>query len=306
MTRRGGTTGDTAAMPGQAATRLADAGAGQSGAGESGAGESGAGQSGAGESGAGQPGAGQSGASQPGGGSGGPPAGRPARRAGDPWRTAFLGVLALAILIGTAWALLGSSLLVVRHVRVAGSPQVPAAEVRAAAGIQLGTPLARLNSAAATQRIERIAAVLSAQVSRSWPDTVVISVRLRTPALAVASAGGFDLVDVNGVVIATVARRPAGLPLLRSTAAPARLRGSPAVRAAALVLGHLPGSIRPQVTSVTAAAADTVTLHLRGRITVLWGSASDTAAKARELRALMRTSARYYDVSSPGVAVTAG
>jgi len=148
--------------------------------------------------------------------------------------------------------------------------------------------------------------VLSAQVSRSWPDTVVISVRLRTPALAVASAGGFDLVDVNGVVIATVARRPAGLPLLRSTAAPARLRGSPAVRAAALVLGHLPGSIRPQVTSVTAAAADTVTLHLRGRITVLWGSASDTAAKARELRALMRTSARYYDVSSPGAAVTAG
>jgi len=282
MTRRGGTAGGTGTTA-----------AGQAGPGEAGAGLPGPGLAGAGLPGAGLPEAGQS-------------AGRPARRAGDPWRAAFLGVLALAIVIGAAWALLGSSLLVVRHVRVAGSPRVPASEVRAAAGIKLGTPLARLNAAAATQRIERIAWVLAARVTRSWPDTVVISIRERTPALAVASAGQFDLVDVNGVVVTAVARRPAGLPLLRSAGAPAQLRGSPAVRAAAQVLGHLPGSIRQQVTSVAATAADTVTLHLRGRVTVLWGSASDAAAKARELRALMRTSARYYDVSSPGVAVTRG
>ncbi|HUZ27120.1 MAG TPA: FtsQ-type POTRA domain-containing protein [Streptosporangiaceae bacterium] len=271
MTRRGGTAGDSGAtMTSQAAMRLGEA------------------------------------TSQPGSASGGPAARRPARRPGDPWRAAFLVVLGLAIVIGAAWALLGSSLLVVRHVQVTGNRKVPAAEVRAASGIQRGTPLARLNAAAAAHRIERIAWVLSARVSRSWPDTVVISIRERTPALAVASAGGFNLVDVNGVVVAQVARRPAGLPLLGSNTAPAGLRGSPAVRAAALVTGQLPGSIRQQVTSVTATAADAVTLHLRGRITVLWGSAARTPTKVRELRALMRTSASYYDVSSPRVAVTAG
>jgi cell division protein FtsQ len=206
--------------------------------------------------------------------------------------------------IGAGWALLGSSLLVVRHVKVTGNRQVTAAQVRAAAGIRPGTPLARLNSAAATRGVERMAWVLSARVMRSWPDGVVISVRERTPALAVASAGVFDVVDVQGVVVRTLVSRPVGLPLL--TAAPARLRGSQAVRAAVLVLHDLPAPVRQRVTSVTAVASGAVTFHLRGKITVRWGGTSDAAAKARELRSLMRTKARYYDVSSPNVAVTAG
>jgi cell division protein FtsQ len=227
----------------------------------------------------------------------------PARRTGDPWRTAFLCVLALAIVAGAAWALLGSSLLVVRHVQVTGSRQVPAVEVRAAAGIRPGTPLARLDAAAATRRIERIPQVLSARVSRSWPDTVVITVRARRPALAVPSAGQFELVDMAGVVVTTVTRRPAGMPVLRH--APGRLRGSPAVRAAVLVLNHLPAGIRAQVRSVAAdPVTDAVTLRLHGGVTVRWGGPGRSAAKARELQALMRTHARHYDVSSPQVAVT--
>jgi cell division protein FtsQ len=268
--------------------------AGQGGAGESGAGQSGAGQAATGAAQAtrkaGQPGAGAS------------PSRRSARRAGDPWRALFLGVLGLAIVLGASWALLGSSLLVVRHVKVTGNRQVSAAEVRAAAGIRQGTPLARLNSAAATRGVERIAWVLSAQVKRSWPDGVVISIRERSPSLIVASAGQFDVVDVHGVVVRRLLSRPAGMPLL--TAAPAVLRGSPAVRAAVLVLREVPGSVRRQVRSVTAVAASAVTLHLRGGITVRWGGTGDGAAKGRELTSLMRTKAHYYDISSPLVAVT--
>ena len=70
-------------------------------------------------------------------------------------RTAFFGVLILAILAGAAWALLGSSLLVVRHVRVTGNRLVPAAQVRSAAGIRAGQPLAQVNTAAAAHRVER-------------------------------------------------------------------------------------------------------------------------------------------------------
>lgn len=227
---------------------------------------------------------------------------RPPRRSGAPWRAAFLVVLALVIVAGAAWALLGSSLLVVRHVQVSGNRGLPAAEVSAASGIERGTPLARLNSALAQRRIERIPQVLSALVSRSWPDTVVIAIRERAPQLAVAAGTGFELVDVHGVVVRRSASRPAGMPLLKSP--PGQLRGSPAVRAAATVLASLPASVQARVLTVTDAAATGVTLQLRGRVTVRWGDARRSAAKATELQALLRTGARYVDVSSPQVAVT--
>jgi cell division protein FtsQ len=225
----------------------------------------------------------------------------PPRRRAAPWRAAFLVVLALVIVAGAGWALLGSSLLVVRHVQVSGNRGLPAAQITAASGIEPGTPLARLNATSAQRRIERIPQVLSALVSRSWPDTVRIAVRERTPRLAVAAGTGYELVDPHGVVVARSVARPAGMPLL--TGPPGRLRNSPAVAAAAAVLASLPATVRARVLAVADTAAG-VTLRLRGRVTVRWGDARRSAAKATELEALLRTGARTVDVSSPQVAVT--
>ncbi len=60
---------------------------------------------------------------------------RESGRRSDPWRTAFFGVLVLAILAFAGWAVLGSSLLVVRHIEVRGNHLVSAAQVRHAAGV---------------------------------------------------------------------------------------------------------------------------------------------------------------------------
>jgi cell division protein FtsQ len=208
---------------------------------------------------------------------------------------------------GAIWALLGSSLLVVRSVQVTGNHLVPRAEVLAAAAIKPGTPLARLNTAAIARRVERITQVQTARVSRHWPDAVVITVQERTPALAVASGGGYALIDKFGVVVRSVARRPGGMVLLASSAPPlASLRGSPAVMAAVTVLQQLPEPIRALVRAVAARSAATVTLDLRGGITVLWGGTDRPAPKAAELAILMRTRAVYYDLSDPGTAVTSG
>jgi cell division protein FtsQ len=225
-------------------------------------------------------------------------------RHADPWRAALFGVLIIAIVAGAAWALLGSSLLVVRHIVVSGNRLVPAAQVRRAARIPAGQPLARVNTAAAARRVDQIAAVLSATVGRSWPDTIVITVHERMPQLAVAAGGGYDLVDSHGVTVRWTARKPAGMPLL--TAPPAVLRGSPDVRAAAQVLRQLPGMLRQKILSVSAASATAVTLHLGRGVTVLWGSPDQTARKAAELDLLLRTHARFYDVSDPSTAVTQG
>lgn len=232
--------------------------------------------------------------------------GRPATgRRPDPWKTAFFGVLAAAIVAAVAWALLGSSLLVVRSVRVSGTPLVPASRILAASGIRLGMPLIRINPAAVAHRIEQISQVQSASVTRDWPDTVVISVRDRVPALALASDGRFALVDASGVIVRWAAAPPPGMPLLEYPAGPASsLRGSQLVRAAVVVLHQIPASLRSRLIAMRVPAADRVTMILRHRVTIVWGSPGRSAAKARELAALMRANASYYDVSDPETAVT--
>jgi cell division protein FtsQ len=226
------------------------------------------------------------------------------RRRAAPWRTVLFGVLVAAIAAGISWALLGPSLLVVRHVQVTGNRLVSAAQIRGVAAIRLGEPLATLNAVAAADRVEQIAQVLSARVSRSWPDTIVITVQERTPALAVATIGGYQLVDEYGVTVLSARRDPAGMPLL--TSPPLSLRGSPAVRAAVLVLHQLPRSLRRRVRSVSAPTASLVTLQLTDGITVVWGAPGQAPRKAAELALLMRTHARYFDVSDPTNVVTQG
>jgi cell division protein FtsQ len=232
--------------------------------------------------------------------------GRPPRPGGR-WKAAFFALTAAAILAGAVWALLGSSLLVARSIRVTGAPAAQQAEVLRAAGITAGTPLIRINTAAVARRVEQITRIQSAQVSRDWPDSVVIAVRERTPALAVASGGGFALIDRFGVVIGHVASRPPGMTLLASAPADlASLRGSPAIQAAVTVLRQLPPSIRRLVSAVAAPSANSVTLDLKHGITVVWGSTDQPAAKAAELTILMRTNASFYNLADPDTAVTGG
>jgi cell division protein FtsQ len=228
--------------------------------------------------------------------------GRVRKRPRDPWRLAFFAVLGLAVLAVGAWALLGSSLLVVRHEIVTGNGTVPPAEIVSAAGIRHGTPMAQVNAGAAVHRIEEIGQVLSASVSRSWPDTIVISVRERTPVFAVRGGGHFTLVDAFGVTVRSARRRPAGMAVLEPP--PGQLRLSPAVHAAALVLRALPAHLRALVASVAAPSAQDIQLRLRGGITVVWGTSSQARAKAAEVAVLLRTGAHYLDVSDPASAVT--
>jgi cell division protein FtsQ len=228
-------------------------------------------------------------------------------RPGGPWKAAFFAVAALAIVAIAVWALVGSSLLVVRSVTVTGNPGLPAAEVLQAAGVQRGTPLIRIDPAAVAARVERINQVQSAQVSRDWPDSVVITIKERTPALAVPYGTGFALVDRFGVVVSQVATPPAGMALLASPPANlASLRGRPAIQAAVTVLHQLPPRIRRLVRGVYAPSADAVTLDLRNGARVLWGGTGRASAKAAELTILMRTKASFYDVSDPDTAVTGG
>jgi cell division protein FtsQ len=227
------------------------------------------------------------------------------------WKTVLFGLAAVAIVAGVAWALLGSRLLVVRSVQVTGAgSQVSRAQVLAAARIPAGLPLIRVDTAAVEQRVDGIQRVQSTQVSRNWPSTVVISVRLRTPVFAVAVPGGYALVDAYGVNVRDSARRPPRLPLLQLTTGTDGAAGLSSLRpmasAGAAVLRELPPRIARRVAVVSAPTPAEVSLQLANGAVIVWGDASRSAEKAKELALLMRTHARLYDVSAPATAVTQG
>src|SRR5262249_26720869 len=133
-----------------------------------------------------------------------------APRTRTPWRAAFFALAGLGLIAALAWVLFGSRLLVVRSVAVTGAHRGPAAEVLAAADVQAGTPLIRVNTGQIARRVEAIRQVASAIVARDWPDHLVITVRERVPVVAVRMAGGgYDLVDPDGVIVRWSQARPA-------------------------------------------------------------------------------------------------
>ena len=239
------------------------------------------------------------------------PAQEPPARGRSRWRTAFLAVAVVGLVFGIGWALLGSKLLVVRSVVVTGNHLVPASQVRAAAAITPKLPMIRVDTHAIAQQVEGITQIRSATVTKSCPDRIVITVQERTPALAVpsappgaASGAGYDLIDPAGVVVRSVKVRPAGLPVYQTTASPGSLRGNPAVAATVTVLHQVPAPVARAVVAVAATSAQDVKLGLSNGVTIVWGNTSRAREKATELAILMRTHARYYDVSAPGTAVT--
>ncbi|MFB9239617.1 cell division protein FtsQ/DivIB [Plantactinospora siamensis] len=216
-------------------------------------------------------------------------------RAALPWAV-LAGGLALAALI--AWVVLGTGLLGVARVRVAGTGVLTAAQVSDAAAVPTGTPLARVDLAAVRRRVAALPAVRRVTVRRSWPDTVVVEVVERTPALAVPRDGGFAVLDNTGVVFQSAPLRPDGLPLAR-VAAPGPT--DPATRAATEVFGSLPAELRQQVAEVGAPSPARITLLLRDGRTIIWGDAAQSEVKARVAASLLSRRGNTIDVSAPDV-----
>lgn len=217
-----------------------------------------------------------------------------ARRTRAPRRYRLLIALLVTLAIGAvAWMFWFSSLLTADAVRVVGVDGAPAEQVRAAAAVTLGVPLAQVDTQAIQDRITPLAWVAQVEVRRGWPHDVVIAVTPRTPiALTTAGLG----VDASGAAFT---------PITPSTIVLPQVQGSGVGLVAAMgVLTSLPDDLRTKVVRLSASTRDDVELRLRAGATVIWGSVEQPELKAQVLRALLKRKAKVYDVSAPELPTT--
>lgn len=212
------------------------------------------------------------------------------------WRRLLLVLAVGGALGGTAWLVFFSSVLAVTGVEVEGLDVLGPAEVRRVAAVPVGEPLARVPVDAIEARVQSLAPVASVDVSRSWPDQVRISVVEREAVAVVERDGGMSGVDDEGVLFRTFASRPAGLPVVRISAA----TPTEALVEAARVIAVMPDDLARQVAHLEVETVDSIRLQMRNGKTVFWGSGQDSASKAEVLEVLLRQKASEYDVSVPG------
>ncbi len=208
------------------------------------------------------------------------------------------GALLLAGLLGAAvlvWLVFFSSVLAVSGVAVGGTDVLSPRAVRQAAQVPMGTPLATVDLKAVSARVDDLPAVARVDVSRAWPDTVHIQVTERDAVAVVDRDGSLRGVDEHGVLFRGYRTRP-DLPLIRTRAG----TRSDALAEAARVAGALPSRLSARVDYVEVHTVDTIALQLHDGRTVRWGSADDSAQKAKVLDVLLRQKASTYDVSVPG------
>ena len=156
-------------------------------------------------------------------------------------RTLRLGA-ALLLLVAALWFLWAGPVLAVGTVQVDGAGTLAADEVRKAAGIEVGTPLLRVDVEDVEARVARLPQISAVEVTRGWPQSVVITVVERVPVAVVGEAGRRSLVDADGVLFDTItgAPPPGVVPLEVADPGP----GDAATMAALEALVALPGEVR--------------------------------------------------------------
>ncbi len=205
----------------------------------------------------------------------------------------LLGVLALVV--GGVWAVYGSPWLAARDVRVEGNVLTPTEQVVAVAAVPLGTPLASLDTAGIESRVrEGAPAVDTVTASRTWPSTVTIRVTEWSPRIVIGLPGAWVWIAADGRAFHTTPDRPDGVMEARGSLADEHVLAT-----LATVADSLPPAVRADAEHIQAGTVDSVTITLKDRRRIVWGSAEDADLKGRVLVPLLKVDAKEYDVSAP-------
>lgn len=210
------------------------------------------------------------------------------------WPVVLIGVLLLALAGTGVWLVGFSSVLGTDKVEVRGAGAVAVRDVVRTAAVPLGLPLARQDIDAIAGRVADLTPIESVEVTRQYPDTVLIVIKERTAVIGVADGGSFLLLDRHGVPYRSVQKLPAGVLLAEFNAG-----NTPLAEQLGVVAAALPGELTKQLDRITATSESSIELELKNGDRVIWGTSDESALKAAVLLDLMKQKAKVYNVSAP-------
>lgn len=217
------------------------------------------------------------------------------------WRRVARAAVAVVAVLVLVWVVFFSPLLALRSsaVTVTGSDgSVTVEEIQALTREHEGTSLVRLNLGQVESEISAaLVHVRSAQVTRSWPHGLEVTLTMRVPVAVHEVNGGYEVLDGDAVVLEIKNSAPEGLVRV-SDPKGSELTGAQ-VDAVAQAVGALDVATRGQVVSGSASSTGQVTLALSSGASVQWGDNEEQALKAQVLSVLLSQPASVYDVSSP-------
>ncbi|WP_455834013.1 cell division protein FtsQ/DivIB [Pseudarthrobacter siccitolerans] len=221
-------------------------------------------------------------------------------------------LVAAAILVAVVAGLLAAAVfspaLAVRTISVSGTHLLTPAQVETALEPLRGKPLPQVTDEEVGRLLEPLVQVKSVSAEARPPSGLGVAVRERVPVALVKQGEQYQLVDVEGIQLASTAD-PASvsLPVIDGGAGTI---GKDLFRATAEVLGALPPDVLAKLSNASAQSVDAVELKLVDGQTIIWGNASEKELKAKVLAALLKAPVdpknpvKVYDVSVPRHPVT--
>ncbi len=192
-----------------------------------------------------------------------------------------------AVAVGVV-AFVNSSWFDVDEITVTGHDRADADAIVEASGIDVGQGLLEVDLAAASQQVELVPWVGTAELRRSWNGSIEISVVERGPSVAIGAGSRFALVDDHGRQLEVVDQRPDGfLPVvgIEGSGVPGEPAPTETLAVIALI-DAMPATVVDQVEAVVF-DADGLGLDLVQGGRVVLGDGTELGAKIQSFETML-------------------
>ena len=213
------------------------------------------------------------------------------------WLIATVSVAALALFVAIG---VFSPAMTVQKIEVIGASRLDSAAVVDSVSFEIGQPLVSVDAQKIHDALTQFPLIQKYSIETQPPNTLVIRVIERQPVINIKRGKQFDLVDSAGVVIQTADARIAGFALADGLVVDVN---SPAFEATASALANMQPELAAQVDIASATTDQDVTFKLANGITIIWGSAEESAKKSI-LATKMMTALAGRNVSTINVSST--
>lgn len=197
----------------------------------------------------------------------------------------------VALVLAVVAALPFTPAMPVDDVNIEGAVNLPAEEVKSLSGVEVGTPMGRVDVHRAAQDVAANPWVDSVTVKRRWPDAVDVTVQEHTPVAWIDQGGEPHLINSEGKDF-VVAQPPLGAVQLVGI-------NEEQLPKAVEVASAITDTARPQVRELTRDGDHSFVLKLDGDRTVTWGSSEDNQNKALALETVLQLDGKTFNISNP-------